>query len=268
MVKFAADAPPNDSTDGEGAPPFPVGDHDFVLSNHAALIDDHTGALRAHDKTLEAIITHLSGEPGGPWQWERLDKVQARKLWAELVDFVHFLDRRYLRYLGGQGARIVADWYKHPVLVEMFTALMVAYQHAYSKSSRVPSFALVEWHERCLWPTFDRIKQLNLYRTAPDQDEWVFPEGLPTHDGHPERFERFLAEDLGWRPAPEPKPKANGATQGPVARAARPRGTSTEPTDEPPTRPQSPRPAEALPLLTDEDAPAPDDAPPPPPEHI
>ena len=263
MVKFTPDPAPGAAA-GD-APPYPVGGHDFVLTNHAGLIDDHTGALQAHDKTLETIITHLSGEPGGPWQWEHLDKVQARKLWGELTAFVSFLDRRYLRYLGGQGARIVADWYKHPILVELFTALMVAYQHAYSKSSRVPSFTLVEWHERCLWPTFQRIEQLRILHDIPDQDEWGGPEELPTHDGHPERFESFLDEDLSWRPAPEPKPREEAGSR-PAARAARPApsrpGTALSPPPVDGTSPSAD--GDDFLLLSDDDAPPSEDAPPPP----
>lgn len=267
MVQFTPDAPPSPGT-GPGEAPAPSDDHDFVLINHANLIDDHTGALQAHGETLDAIITHLSGSPGGPWQWERLDKVQARKLWGELVAFVDFLDRRYLRYLGGQGARIVTDWYKHPVLVELFTALMVAYQHAYAQNSRVPSFALVEWHERCLWPTFDRIEQLRLLNGSTDQGEWAGPDALPTHDNHPERFEAFLAEDLEGREAPQPKPKpksTTGETPAP-ARAARPAPTRSRSGD-------TPHLGDAiLPDTSDgdflvpaeDDAPPPEDAPPPP----
>lgn len=264
MVKFTPDVPSSDPE--EQGPPFPVGDHDFVLTNHAAIIDDHTGALQAHDKALEAIITHLSGEPGGPWQWERLDRAQASKLWGELVAFVSFLDRRYLRYLGGQGARVVADWYKHPVLVEMFTALMVAYQHAYSKSSRVPSFALVEWHERCLWPTFDRIEHLRLLQGSPDQDEWAGPDPLPTHDGFPERFEAFLADDLSWRPEPEPKPNQPAEAPRSPARAARPAKSPAG--SEASVVGHGADPASGdLPVLSDDDAPVADDAPPPPPDY-
>lgn len=262
MATFTPSSPAGDDGAADQPSPFPVGDHDFVLTNHANLIDDHTGALRAHDETLQAIVAHLAGSPGGPWQWESLDKVQAQKLWGELIAFVDFLDRRYLRYLGGQGARIVADWYKHPVLVELFTALMVAYQHAYAQNSRVPSFALVEWHERCLWPTFDRIEKLRLLQGSTDQDEWDGPEALPTHDGHPDRLAAFLTDDLNGRRTPETGQKKKSAEPPTVhPRAARPVAVTAANVQAAAAGPGS---TEDMIQLSDEDAPETWDAPPPP----
>ncbi|MGW9159296.1 hypothetical protein [Microbacterium sp. NPDC055665] len=263
MTSFSPSSPAGEDGAAPQPSPFPVGDLDFVLRNHARLIDDHTGALQAQGESLDAIIAHLSGQPGGPWQWEHLDRVQAQRLWGELVAFMDFLDRRYLCYLGGQGAKIVTDWYKHPVLVELFTALMVAYQSVYSTSSRVPSFGLVEWHERCLWPTFDRIERLRLFQGSTDQDAWDGPGALPLHNKAPERFATFLDEDLAWRDKPKPAPsKASPAT--PPPRAARPAPSSTG-ADHPASSTISNTVDDDRAFLpSDDDAPPIDDAPPPP----
>jgi hypothetical protein len=43
------------------------------------------------------------------------------------------------------------------VAVEELTALMVAWKAAYSQKEAAPSEALVNWHDRWLWPTLHRL---------------------------------------------------------------------------------------------------------------
>jgi hypothetical protein len=70
---------------------------------------------------------------------------------------------RYLANLSQESVLTLPPrWFTSQVLVELMTALYVGYLSVYSPRQRVPSMALIEWHERGLWPTLDRIKALRL----------------------------------------------------------------------------------------------------------
>lgn len=147
-----------------------------------------------HDKLLDKIFDLLAERPDGPWAWRTIEGEARDKLWADLYDWVCWLDDRYLSYLG-ESYRIVEQWYRHPVVVELMTALMVSYYAVYRPARATPSFDLVDWHERCLWPTFQRINALSLLPAkVPDTGPWRGPEPLPRHREN-EAFGTFLEED-------------------------------------------------------------------------
>lgn len=147
-----------------------------------------------HDKMLDKIVDFLAERPDGPWVWRTIEGEAREKLWADLYDWVNWLDDRYLSHLG-ESYRIVEQWYRHPVVVELLTALMVSYYAVYRPARATPSFDLVEWHERCLWPTFQRINALSLLPAkVPDTGPWRGPEKLPGHRAD-EAFATFLEED-------------------------------------------------------------------------
>ena len=95
---------------------------------------------------------------GGPYYWEALDPTATSKLWDELGKFVTWLDGRYLTNLADPSYRLPGCWYRHPIAVEELTALMVAHRAAYDTRSAKASSALVDWHQRALWPTLDSLK--------------------------------------------------------------------------------------------------------------
>ena len=95
---------------------------------------------------------------GGPYYWAALDHDEAVKLWDKLGKFVTWLDGRYLTNLADPSYRLPECWYRHPIAVEELTALMVAHRAAYDTRSAKASSALVDWHQRALWPTLDSLK--------------------------------------------------------------------------------------------------------------
>ena len=95
---------------------------------------------------------------GGPYYWETLPHDQAAKLWEDVGKFVTWLDGRYLTNLADPSYRLPACWYRHPIAVEELTALMVAHRAAYDTRSVKASSALVNWHQRALWPALDSLK--------------------------------------------------------------------------------------------------------------
>jgi hypothetical protein len=95
---------------------------------------------------------------GEPYYWETLDHDQAVKLWGELGKFFTWLDGRYLTNLADHSYRLPDCWYRHPIAVEELTALMVSHRAAYDTRSAKASSALVDWHQRALWPTLDSLK--------------------------------------------------------------------------------------------------------------
>ncbi|MBD8104757.1 hypothetical protein [Plantibacter sp. CFBP 8775] len=143
---------------------------------------------------VEAVEKLLLAQPDGPWTWASLNGEQQQKLFTELYEWVTWLEDRYLRYLGNQKAVLIADWYRHPIAVELLTALMVAHHSVYRVKASAASFGLVEWHERCLFPTLERLIQLNLFPQDVQQlPRWDGPELRPTKRDQ-ERFTAFVDE--------------------------------------------------------------------------
>lgn len=184
----------------------PLGLPETVADHESRITTQHEDVGRLYDAVgglggqITKIADWLEARPGGPWSWRTLDQETAKELWMELYDWVNWLRDRYLVNLAGETYRLINDWYKHPVAVELLTALMVSHQSVYRRTRAAPSFDLVEWHERCLWPTFARMKDLALFPPhARTEDPWELPASIPRTDDSL-NFARFLVEDLTTRP--------------------------------------------------------------------
>jgi len=116
------------------------------------------------EAAIDQIIDLLTTKKGGPWTWHLLDRDKQELLWEELLAFVEWLEERYLVNLSRQKLPFSACWYKHPVAVELLTALMVAHKSVYALAKTVPSTGLADWHERYLWPTFSTIDRLQVFK--------------------------------------------------------------------------------------------------------
>lgn len=114
--------------------------------------DDHGGVAAAVDP-----------KPG-PWLWESLDAAGQAHLWRELRAFVEMLGRRYLSDVSS-GKQLPMCWYRHPVAVEMLTALMVAHWSVYFDEEEATQ-GLMQWHEWWLWPTLDRFERLKIFTSC------------------------------------------------------------------------------------------------------
>lgn len=159
-------------------------------------------ALQADQEQQQQRLTDiedmLKAVPDGPWNWANLTGPERRKLWERLYQWVNWLEDRYLRHLFPTRGAIPewpADWYRHPVAVEILTALMVAHAAAYRKKASPPSFALVEWHERCLWPTLARIDALKLWSRDDTTRDWNGPTPHPTRRNDT-RFTQWMMSDV------------------------------------------------------------------------
>ncbi len=121
------------------------------------------------EEAVAGIAELLRLAPDGPWVWHRLEPKARHKLATDLVEWVAWFNDRYVANLSAETVQALPPrWFTNPVVVELLTALYVAYISVYSKRARVPSFGLVEWHERCLWPTLDRLKALKLINNRGD----------------------------------------------------------------------------------------------------
>lgn len=114
------------------------------------------------EDSISVIIEMLTLQPGGPWHWGKLHPEAQELLWNQLFDWVSFLEERYLRHLDRETFALPACWYRHDVAVELLTALMVAHQAVYQEAATIASSALVDWHERCLFPTMARLRELKV----------------------------------------------------------------------------------------------------------
>ena len=122
----------------------------------AEVLEAITERLESLEVLVEAMTDQLVEAPaGGPWSWRHLGPAQTRALFTELRDWVDWLITRY--ELRGEAETIPPCWFLHPVAVEELTALMVAWKAAYSQKEIAPSDALVNWHDRWMWPTLHRL---------------------------------------------------------------------------------------------------------------
>lgn len=156
-----ADAPPPDpfTNDPFGAEPR-VDPATGVLGEDEPTLEERVGNL---EEAVADIAELLRLAPGGPWVWHKLEPQARHKLATDLVEWVRWLSDRYLANLSAETVQALPPrWFTNPVVVELLTALYVAYISVYTPRQRVPSFGLMEWHERCLWPTLDRLKALKL----------------------------------------------------------------------------------------------------------
>jgi len=115
-------------------------------------------ALRqeAVERAVDALSRRLGTPPAeGPWAWRTLGPSRRRELLTQLREWVDWLITRY--ELRAEGQTIPRCWYRHPVAVEELTALMVAWQAAYSQDESAPSDALINWHDRWLWAALHRL---------------------------------------------------------------------------------------------------------------
>jgi len=172
--------------------------HSASLGSLKEAVDEHGEALKAHQKQLDDLTDSLTAAPDGPWAWAVLRGAERENLWKRLFEWVTWLEDRYLRNLSPSRPGIPAlhaDWYRHPVAVELMTSLMVAHIAAYRKKATAPSFLLVDWHERALWPTLRRMDELGLFGTEHKENDWNGPELRPTRRD-PDRFNRWMAADV------------------------------------------------------------------------
>lgn len=123
--------------------------------------------------TLEDTVADLvdlldaRGRQAGPWWWEQLTPEQSAQLWVDLGEFVAYLSRRYLVHAPGE-YRLPPCWWRHPIAVEHLTALMVAHIGAYRDPDATPGPALIDFHERSLWPTLERLRSLRVFSACQD----------------------------------------------------------------------------------------------------
>lgn len=137
---------------------------DVVAAYHEERLTEHETRLDEVDADLALVLETMKRTPAGPWAWADLDAAGTRELYLELSEWVEWLAQRYLIHLSQERIEFAMCWYRHPVAVEMLTALMVAHKAAYSPAQVAPSTALAEWHDRTLWPMLREFKALDIFR--------------------------------------------------------------------------------------------------------
>lgn len=152
-------------------------------------------------ESVEQLAVDLASEladypAGGPWFWRELAPQQRAELWAELDDFVVWLQNRILTHVSDSSASIPPCWYRHPDAVEMLTALMVAHSAAYRPKTHKPSFVLVDWFQRALWPTLETFKARNTFKNCRDNNAHRESFGGILLEAGSAEFEEFLREEF------------------------------------------------------------------------
>lgn len=141
-----------------------------------------TDSLESRLTNLEDVVADLldpspAGEDGAElppatgatetdWTrtWEdvaRRDPETCAARWAELGEWVEWLDRSILRWQSNKGWRIEPCWWKHPVAVEQLTALMLAHRVALANPD---SFDLMHWFTtEGLWATLRDFAAMDVF---------------------------------------------------------------------------------------------------------
>ncbi|MCM3662527.1 hypothetical protein M3148_16235 [Georgenia satyanarayanai] len=154
------------------------------------------GRVTALEELVAALAETLAARAGGgPWWWQTLGREEAARLWQDLAEFVTYLSGRYLSGLPAE-YRVAACWYRHPVAVELLTALMVAHTGAYRDPGSEPGPGLVDFHERSLWPTLERLRHLRLFSSCQDGHTDRLSTAPTTPD---DGFAAHVAADLATR---------------------------------------------------------------------
>lgn len=139
------------------------------------------------DEPAEDVPPEEGEGPLRPWLWRDLTAQEQMELWVQLGDFVGYLCTRYVQM--AHGSRLASCWYRHPIVVEELTALMVAHEYAYGLPD--PSPSLVEYHERSLWPTLSRVQpymktcvQQRSHQDEPPVGSWPWQTTDPGFEQH------------------------------------------------------------------------------------
>jgi len=141
-------------------PAHPAEDPVAVEPLDPVMVAEVLEALALRQEAVERAVDALSRRLGttpkeGPWAWRALGPGRRRDLLTELREWVDWLITRY--ELRAEAQTIPPCWYRHPVAVEELTGLMVAWRAAYTQDEAAPSDALINWHDRWLWPALHRL---------------------------------------------------------------------------------------------------------------
>lgn len=180
-------------------------EEELALDELLAGIPELAKRLSDTEDTVAALVEELTDQPaGGPWLWDSLTPERQRELWAELDAFVSWLQNRILCHHMSKDNWISACWYRHPDAVEQLTALMVAHKASYHPKSTKATHGLVDWFQRCLWPTMDTLKQRMTFKAclSKGEHEEQYMPGLQLKAGS-EAFAAFVEEAVSATDEPE-----------------------------------------------------------------
>jgi len=172
-----------------------------ALDELLAAIPGLAHRLSETEDTVAALVEELTDHPaGGPWLWDGLDAEAQRELWVELDAFVSWLQNRILCHHMSKDNWISPCWYRHPDAAEQLTALMVAHKASYHPKAAQATHGLVDWFQRCLWPTMDTLKQRMTFKACLSKGEHE-PQYMPGVQlvAASDEFAAFLDETV---PAP------------------------------------------------------------------
>lgn len=170
------------------------------------------------EETVEGLLAVLAEYPaGGPWLWDALEPGAQRALWVELDTFVAWLQNRILCHHADRTRWITPCWYLHPDVVEQLTALMIAHKASYHPKAKTPSHTLVDWFQKCLWPTMDSIRDRLTLKPCQTQREHVdaYMPGVQLAGGS-EDFLAFVEDTVPEAPKEDPGAPAVNRTTGEV----------------------------------------------------
>lgn len=174
---------------------------DEASADPNTIIPEILARLSGVEELAGALFEELQAYPaGGPWLWSGLDTAKRAELWIELDGFVGWLQNTILRHSSNPDKWILPCWYRHPYAVESLTALMVAHQAAYHPKTKKPSFALVDWFTRALWPVIDSFKERRLFDACRDAQKHTDPSSSgPVLSLSADVFLEFVAADVETR---------------------------------------------------------------------
>lgn len=135
------------------------------------VLEELKNGLDENKKGLDAVISAVeelqtasednSGQEKGPrpvgWSFKHVTGDQRQQLWAEVSDFVQWINTRY--FPDKPHEAIASCWFEHGAVVEELTALWAAW-HAALHDHKQPTSDYAAWHAHYFWPAMKRINNL------------------------------------------------------------------------------------------------------------
>lgn len=156
------------------------------------IVGVHDDVIADHDEKITWLLDQQKKDVSGdavPWSWKHVAGQERLELWQHLVDFVDWLNRRYLSY--NKKEQIVPCWYRHPEVVEELTGLWAAWWEA-THDAETPNSLLARFHRDLLRPGLAEIKtRTDSCREARRHQSF----GGMVRDNDPEMHD-FIAEEV------------------------------------------------------------------------
>lgn len=174
-----------------------------AVENQQEVLDDLQGNLGALvDRVTDLESTAWPSQKPAPWTWRYLTGNERTTLWNQVGEFVDWLNTRFYGLLMNDRPPVAPCWYRHPIVVEELTALMVAWKAAYV-GRRSPTVDPINWLHLHLQPTLDRVNERKQWALGNCGYTGHREVSEPQPVGDADKLRQHIQEDVATHPSPQ-----------------------------------------------------------------